>query len=338
MVKNKTVSVIIPCFNEERYIEGCLNSIIEQDYGLDNIEIIVVDGISDDRTVELIKRFSCVTLCFNIDKIVPISMNMGIKKAKGDFIVRIDAHCIYPKNYISTLIKNSMIYEADNVGAVVRTVPANDSAKAQAIAISMSHPLGVGNSYFRIGSDRVREVDTVPFGCYRKEVFNSLGLYDEELVRNQDDELNGRLKQNGGKIMLIPDLVIDYFARDKFSKLCRMFYQYGLFKPLVNKKLTLPTTLRQFIPLLFVSGLSFGLILGIFYPLLFQITLSVLSIYFGVLSLTTLRIIYKRKLNILTIPYLVCAFYMIHLSYGLGYIRGLINLFVENLLEFPKIR
>jgi glycosyltransferase involved in cell wall biosynthesis len=338
MVKNKSVSVIIPCFNEERYIEGCLNSIIEQDYGLENIEIIVVDGISDDRTVELIKRFSCVTLCFNIDKIVPISMNIGIKKAKGDFIVRIDAHCIYPINYISALIKNSLIYEADNVGAVVRTVPANDSAKAQAIAISMSHPLGVGNSYFRIGSDRVREVDTVPFGCYRKDVFNLLGLYDEELVRNQDDELNGRLKQNGGKIILIPDLVIDYFARDKFSKLYRMFYQYGLFKPLVNKKLISPTTFRQFVPLLFVSGILFGLILGIFYPLLFQMTLSGLLIYFGVILLTSLRTIYKKKLKIITIPYLVGAFYMIHLSYGFGYIRGLIDLFIKNLfVKVPDI-
>ena len=165
------VSIIIPCLNEEGYIKSCIESILSQDYQKDLIEILVVDGGSNDNTLSILKSFSEVTIINNPNKIVPISMNLGIKEAKGDFIIRIDAHCLYPKNYVSELIKNSVALNADNIGCIMETLPANDSSKAKAIAIGISHPLGVGNSYFRVGSSKTREVDTVPFGCYKKEVF-----------------------------------------------------------------------------------------------------------------------------------------------------------------------
>ena len=145
---------------------------------------------------------------------------------------------------------------ADNVGGVCRTLPASDSAMAKAIAVGMSHPLGVGNSHFRIGCrPEDRWVDTVPFGCYRREVFDRIGLFDEELVRNQDDELNLRLIKHGGRILLSPRIVCKYFARDSLAKLWRMYYQYGYFKPLVVRKVGGVMTLRQLLPPLFVLGL-----------------------------------------------------------------------------------
>ncbi len=177
---------------------------------------------------------------------------MGIAAARGTVIVRMDAHVEYPRNYLSSLVGLLEQSGADNVGGVVQTLPANDSPIARAIACGMSHPLGVGNSHFRIGAAEDRWVDTVPFGCYRREVFDRIGLFDEELVRNQDDELNLRLIKHGGRILLSPRIVSKYFARDSLPKLWRMYYQYGYFKPLVVRKLGGVMTARQLLPPLFV--------------------------------------------------------------------------------------
>ena len=149
------------------------------------------------------------------------------------------------------------------MGGVCRTLPAADTAVAKAIAVGMSHPLGVGNSHFRIGSSEDRWVDTVPFGCYRREVFDRIGLFDEELVRNQDDELNLRLIKHGGRILLSPRIVCKYFARDSLAKLWRMYYQYGYFKPLVVRKVGGVMTLRQLAPPLFVLCLAATALAGL---------------------------------------------------------------------------
>ena len=325
MINQISVSVIIPCFNEELYIENCIISILEQDFSNDKTEIIVVDGNSNDKTPQILKKYPQIKIFNNPEKIVPISMNIGIKNASGDFIVRIDSHCIYPKNYISELIRNAIKYNSDNIGTVMHTIPANESTKAKVIAIAISHPLGVGNSYFRIGSNRVREVDTVPFGCYKKEVFKNIGLYDEELIRNQDDELNGRLIQSGGKIILLPHIILEYYARDTIKKVFSMFYQYGFFKPLVNKKLKSPTSFRQFIPLFFVLGILIGPLLGFFNNLFFMITLYSISFYLLLLLMFSLKITKNKNLKFSAVLFLILTFFTIHWSYGWGYINGILN-------------
>jgi GT2 family glycosyltransferase len=189
----------------------------------------------------------------------------------------LDAHTEFPQNYFTNLINNAEKLGADNVGGVVKTLPADFTVKANAIAIALSHIFGVGNSHFRVGAKTIKEVDTVPFGCFRRDIFNKIGLFDVDLIRNQDDEFNGRIIKNKGKIFLIPQIVVKYYARDTIEKVFKMFYQYGLFKPLVNKKLGMPTTIRQFLPVLFVSGLFIGGILSIISKLFLIIYIVVID-------------------------------------------------------------
>jgi len=320
------VSIICPILNEEKFIENCFESIISQDYPLDFLEILFVDGMSNDTTRIIVQqccqKYINVKLLDNPYKVTPHALNIGIRASKGDVIIRIDGHCEYPTNYISTLVHQLFALKADNVGGVWNTLPAKQTGLCSAIAIGVSHPFGIGNSMHKVGAKEIIETDTVPFGCFRKDVFDRIGYFDEELIRNQDDEFNGRIIKNGGKIFLIPDLVIDYYARDKVSKMAKMFYQYGLFKPLVNKKLGSPATLRQFFPFLFVLGLITGLILSFIGKLFLIIYASVLTIYVS-LSLYFSSVEALKQKNIKLLFFLPYLFFIIHLSYGWGYLRGI---------------
>ena len=252
-------------------------------------------------------------------------MNIGIQAAKGDIIIRLDAHAIYPDNYFSELVTKLHELNADNVGAVCRTLPADDSPKCKAIAAALSSSFGMGNSYFRIGAKEIMQVDTVPFGCYRKEVFDKIGLYDIDLIRNQDDELNARLIKNGGKIYLIPYLIVDYFARNTIKKTGKMFYQYGLYKPLVNKKLGSPATIRQFFPLAFVLGLIFGLILSILIKYILISYVVVVTMYF----LLALMFSLKSYSSISQVMWQIATYFTIHLNYGWGYLVGIYKILTK---------
>lgn len=240
----------------------------------------------------------------------------------GDIIVRLDAHAVFPQNYLSELVKNLHELDADNVGGVCRTLPINDTPVCRSIAYVLSSSFGMGNSHFRIGADSIKEVDTVPFGCFKRELFERVGYFDEELTRNQDDEFNGRIIKNGGKIFLLPDLVIDYFARDTVAKVYKMFYQYGLFKPLVNKKLGQPATIRQFFPLLFVLGLILG-------PLTFLISSAFIWLYLGVLLVyLTLAAVFssRESRSLKEVLIKIWVYFVVHFAYGWGYINGIIKL------------
>jgi glycosyltransferase involved in cell wall biosynthesis len=326
------ISIIIPSRNEENFISNTLKSVINGNYPLEDMEILIVDGRSNDKTREIVKdfekRYKQIKLIDNPEQTVPYAMNYGIKESKGDIIVRLDAHSVYPSNYISKLVYWLEKLDADNVGGVWDTMPANDSVEAKAIAYSTSHSFGIGNAQYRISKkDEPYQVDTVPFGCYKRKVFDKIGLFDTDLTRNQDDELNARLIQNGGKIYLIPDLKIKYFARENFEKMFKMFYQYGYFKPLVNLKLKKPATLRQFIPPLFVLFLIMGSIASIIKPIVTIGFLMGLFIYFTVNALVSYKIS-KQKNNRKLFFYLVKCFFLIHLSYGLGYLKGIIDFVV----------
>jgi len=190
--------------------------------------------------------------------------------------------------------------------------------------VASSHPFGVGGSMHKIGASRIMETDTVPFGCYKREVFNKTGRFDVDLVRNQDDEFNGRLQNLGGKIFLIPQVIINYTARDTIAKMRKMYYQYGLYKPLVNKKLGAPATVRQFFPLLFLLGIIFGGIGSIFSPFILDISLAVITLYLfiGIVVGGMGAIRTHQPLLTLLMPY---VFFNIHISYGLGYLVGIFN-------------
>ena len=324
----KKVSVICPVFNEEKFIEACILSIIEQDYPQDSMEVLFLDGRSTDRTREIIQKYmeqyDFIKLLDNPERIVPYALNRGLEAAKGEVIMRLDGHCTYPTNYISELVRYLYQLDADNVGGVWNTQPAKDTPMCQAIALASSHPFGVGGSMHKIGASKIIETDTVPFGCYKREVFDKTGPFDTDLVRNQDDEFNGRLLNLGGKIYLIPQVIINYTARDTLCKARKMYYQYGLYKPLVNKKLGAPATVRQFFPLLFLFGIVLGGILSIFIPFVLHIYTTVLLLYLfiGIVVGSMSAIRAHQPLIALLMPY---VFFNIHMSYGIGYLVGIFN-------------
>ncbi len=320
----KRISVVVPCRNEEGFIGAFLENMLSQDYPQDCLEIIIADGMSTDNTAAIVKgyqrQYPAVQLINNEKQTVPYALNKAIRYATGDIIVRADVHAIYPANYLLELSERLITLHADNVGGVCETLPADNQRKSRAIAIVMSNWFGVGNSYFRIGAEAVKEVDTVPFGCFHRALFDRIGFFDEELTRNQDDEFNGRIIKNGGKIYLLPHLKIQYFARDKVSKMLRMFYQYGLFKPLVNIKLGAPATLRQFAPLCFLLGLFFGGLLSCLSQTLFMLYGAVLCLYLVLGLYACKRDIAKDPGLLFYTPWL---FLLIHLAYGWGYLSGI---------------
>ena len=318
------LSVIVPIYQEEKYISKCIDSMLSQDYPKDDLEIILVDGMSKDRTREIVATYTAkypfIRMIDNPERIAPCAMNRGIKEAKGDVIIRLDAHVYYPKNYFSLLVeKLNELPGAENVGALCNTLPVNDSITAQSIAAVLSSSFGMGNSHFRVGADKEMEVDTVPFGCFHRSIFDKVGLYDEELVRNQDDELNARIIKAGGKIYLIPQLVCEYYARDTAKKVYKMFYQYGVFKPLVNKKLGSPATVRQFFPLFFVLGLLVGPVVCLFLPVLWWAYFAVIMLWFILATSVSLKDSKNLK-RILTQNWI---YFVVHFGYGWGYIVGI---------------
>ena len=235
------VSVIIPCRNEAKHIDACIESVMACDYPRERLEVLVIDGMSDDGTRPLLeaiaRRHTAIRVLDNPKRTAPAALNIGVAAARGAVIMRMDAHNKYPSTYISMLVHWLEKSGADNVGGVWVTRPSSERAMARAIALGCSHPFGVGNSRFRLTVEKPCQVDTVPFGCYRRDVFDRIGMFDEELVRNQDIEFNLRLRNSGGSILLVPEVASYYHARDTLRELWRTHYQNGYFNMLVVRKM-----------------------------------------------------------------------------------------------------
>jgi len=321
------ISILIPIYNEEQYISKCIESILESDYSKENMEIILIDGGSDDNTLKIIdeyhKKYNFIKVLHNKEKIVPISMNLGIREAKGEYIIRLDAHASYPKDYFSKLVKYHKALGAANVGATILTDIRNKNVKSNAIKLILSHPFGVGNSDFRTGVTKIKEVDTVPFGCFHRSVFKQFGFYDERLVRNQDIELNKRIINGGGKIYLIPDVTCTYFARENFTDLAKNNFSNGKWNILTAyfTKTFHSLSLRHFIPLLFILSLLVPSLLTIWIPIVGWIAPLSLGSYLALVIIISLKLNSKET----TPLYLVTGFFILHLSYGLGSLIGLFS-------------
>lgn len=324
----KRVSIIVPCRNEADRIGPCLDSILASDYPADLLEILVVDGLSDDGTRDVVADYAArcpaVRLLDNPRRIVPTALNLGIRAAHGEIVVRMDAHVVYPPDYLRLLITALERTGADNVGGRMVTLPGHHGPVARAIAIVLSHPFGVGNSHFRIGTQAPCSVDTVPFGCFRRDVFDRIGLFDEQLIRNQDDEFNHRLLARGGRILLIPNVVSYYYARGRFSQLGRMAYQYGYFKPLVAHKVGRVMTLRQLVPPAFVASLCLLGPLAAIWPQAAQALATLVAGTYA-LGVTTCAVTSGRPYGARTIATLLMAFPILHASYGAGFLRGVLD-------------
>ncbi len=324
------VSIVIPCRNEHGWIDRCLESLLRTTYERDRLEIIVVDGMSDDGTRDVVRRCMAdheqVRLLDNPARITPTALNIGIASARGDIVVRVDAHNIYPDSYVTALVDWLMRSGADNVGGVWNTVPGGPGATAKAIALALAHPAGVGNARFRIGASEPMWVDTVPFGCYRRDVFERIGLFDEDLVRNQDDEFNIRLIRAGGRILLVPEIVSTYHARDSLTKLWRMYYQYGYFKPLVARKVGGVFTWRQLVPPALVASFAAALLGAMLVPAIAPVALALVAVYaFAVLSISIP--IAARHGPRVALSF-CAAIFALHFSYGLGFLKGAVDFLI----------
>lgn len=323
------ISIICPIYNEEKYISKCIDSIIAQDYPKEDLEVLFVDGMSTDKTRDLVagyqSKYPFILLLDNPNKIVPYAMNIGIKAAKGEIIIRLDGHALYPTNYFSQIVEwHKKLPDAWNVGGVCDTRVVNSNPVSEAIAKVMSDKFGVGNSTFRTGSDKeYLEADTVPFGAYKSFVFNKIGLYNEQLARVQDIELNKRLKHAGGKIYLVPSIHCTYIPRENYKAFYRNRYLtgYWVIKTCFITKTTKNLGLRHFIPALFVLALTLPIAFGFIWWPFFLITASVALLYFGAMLSRSIKIVDEKT----TVWSLLKAFSCIHFSYGLGSLSALFD-------------
>ena len=321
------ISVIVPVYNEENYIRECLDSIFAQDYPVDRMEWFFVDGMSPDRTVQILEEYreknpDLIRILCNPNKTVPYAMNIALRQVKGEYIVRLDAHAEYATNYFSKCIELLQRTGADNVGGVIETK--SRTPIGASIAKMLSTRFGVGDSQFRTnGQDGY--VDTVPFGAFRREVFEKYGLYDERLTRNQDSELNYRIIHGGGKIYLSNEIKLAYYCRDSVKGIVKMALMNGKWNIITSKLCPGSMRLRHFIPCIFVLSLIGMPLLSLLIPAfrwLFALELLAYLLLDTVFSARTAASIKE----FFVLLYLFPAF---HISYGWGSIQGICKVLLK---------
>jgi len=305
------VSFIIACRNEQKYIGKCLDSLTGNDYPKESLEILVMDGMSEDKTRDIVKgyiaRYSSIKIFDNPRKHTHHAFNEGVKRAKGDVIMIGGAHAAYEKDYISKCVKYLQDYKADNVGGILKTMPLHKTVVANGIAICLSSFFGAGGAHFRMGLEKPTWVDTVFGGCYRKEVFEKIGLFNENLEGSHDIEFNLRLKKAGGKILLAPDIVAYYYPSSTIRDFFVHNLEDGVWATLPLKFTDQTLKLRHYIPLMLILTLPVSLWFYIPASLCFsaKIALQEKDIrYFLVMP-----IVYGSR----------------HVGYGLGSLWGLIK-------------
>ncbi len=320
----KKVSVLIPCRNEVEAIGNCLDNVCNFEEPDGGFEVIVVDGMSNDGTREIIlekiRQYPNLILVDNPMKTIPYAMNLGIQKAKGDYIVRTDVRCIHPKTYLRDLIELSKQTQADNVGGVLE--PVGNSYIQKSIALAYKSPISMGGA-LRDRGNFIGETDAVYGGCFKKKRLLEIGMYDVNMVKNEDDELSFRLRKNGGKVVQSGKIKVKYFPRKKFRHLFKQFMQYGYWKVPVLKKHPRQASWRHLAPSILVLSF-FALSITAFFN---SYALFGLLFYSGsyllILSLESLRLTYRNTLKLLA--GVIISIGSIHIGFGIGFISGVLS-------------
>ncbi len=327
------VSSVVACRNEISHIRALLDSILEQDMAGVGWEAIIADGMSDDGTRDVLAEYSArypqLRMVDNPKLIVSTGLNAAIRAARGTVIMRMDAHTTYAPDYCRTCAETLERTAADNVGGPARTVARG--VRARAVAAAFHSPFSTGGASFH-DVEYEGWVDTVPYGCWRKATLEGIGLFDEDLVRNQDDELNLRLVRAGGKIWQSPAIVSWYSPRSTVSNLFRQYFQYGFWKVAVIRKHRLPASWRHAVPVLFI--LANVLLLGAATAMsalrispwgttAAELWLALIISYTGAMLCASVRTAARWGWAIF--PYLPAVFATYHLSYGLGFLAGLLR-------------
>lgn len=316
------VSVVLAVRNEEKSILKTLESIAAQDYPSARFEVVIADGESQDRTTAIVAEFirdrPGFRLVRNPGRIVACGLNEAIRCSQGEVIVRVDGHTLLEKDYVSCCVSALKETGADNAGG--RMYAVGVGLQGQALAEATSSPFGIGNAFFHFSRER-RWVDTVYLGAWRRETFKKYGLFDEALVRNQDDELNYRIRSGGGRVLLTPEIRSTYFVRASFAAAFRQYFQYGFWKVRVLQKHPRQMKVRQFVPGLFFAALA---VLAGFSPVFTgaRILLTALLIAYT-LSAMAAAFPSALKKGPVFLPVVSAAFGVLHIAYGLGWCAGL---------------
>lgn len=323
----KSVGIVIPCFNEEKSIRSCIESVFSSDYS-GEILVVVCDGMSTDNTRSIIngltETYPQLTLLDNPKRHTPVGLNIGLKFLETDIKIILGAHATVATDFISKNVATLDTHpEAGCVGGIINNIYENETSRI--IGLAMSSPFGVGNARFRTGGED-GWVDTVAFGAYRKEVFHQIGYFDESLVRNQDDEFNYRLTSNGFKIYFTDSIQSNYHVRASFKKLYRQYNQYGYWKVYVNKKVKAITSIRQLFPAIFVFCVLFGALLGFLHPILFYNWIFGICMY----MVTAIYFAAEKTKSANEIFMVLFTFMILHWSYGSGYLKGIITFILLN--------
>lgn len=320
-------TVIIPTLNEEKFIGGAIKSVVEQVFPFEDVDLIVVDGGSTDKTVQIVEsiilEYPNVRLLNNPKKIQSAAFNIGVAASDAPYILRLDAHVLYDKNYISQVIARLESDECvGNVGGRLITKPSEESFQAKANAIVNQVRFGIGGAAFRVGAS-YGEVDSVPFGAFPRRVIESVGGMREDLPRGEDNEYNTRIRHAGYKIIFDPEIVSTYFARPTIRTSCHQMYANGVSVGHLIHVAPNSVSLRHCVPCMFVMSLIISALLACFYPVGWIMLGAILGLYFGTNIMASILVCIKFGWKYIII--LPVMFFAVHTSYGVGTLVGLIS-------------
>jgi succinoglycan biosynthesis protein ExoA len=318
------VSIIVPCYNEESTIRLLLDALCRQTWNCAEMEVILADGMSSDRTREEVAAFQrenpCLKVCLvdNPKQNIPAGLNRALEAAQGEIVVRLDAHSVPAADYVERCVDALKDGVGDNVGGVWEILPGGRSRIARSIAVAAAHPFGVGDALYRYATETA-EVDTVPFGAFKRETLNRIGFFDETLLTNEDYELNARLRQMGGRVWLDPKIRSGYFARPDLPALAKQYFRYGFWKWRMLQRYPKTLRWRQALPPVFVLSIVGLVALSTFWDVARILLLMEVCLYFLVLAAGTIpTVIRKKDLGLLIgVPFAIAT---MHISWGSGFL------------------
>jgi cellulose synthase/poly-beta-1,6-N-acetylglucosamine synthase-like glycosyltransferase len=324
-----TVSIIVPCYNEEKRIRFLLDAVFSQTYPRALLDVTIADGHSSDRTREVIVAFQRehpdlkLQVVDNSVGSIPGGLNRAIEASCGEIILRLDAHSAPYPDYVEKSVAALDAGKGDNVGGVWEIHAGAETWMAKSIAVAAAHPLGVGDALYRHAKEAA-SVDTVPFGAWRRALVDKVGGYDESLLTNEDYEFNARIRRFGGKIWLDPSIRSIYFARSTFGALAKQYFRYGFWKFKMLRRYPGTLRWRQALPPVFVTSLIGAGLLALFWSPFAGLAGLELLVYFGILGLVSLQLGFKRKEFFLVFG-LPLAIAVMHITWGGGFLWSILS-------------
>lgn len=328
----ENISVVIPCYNEERFIDKVLNNLADQ-YDSKHYEIIIVEGMSNDRTREVIASFCHqrpdlnIRVLDNPDRQIPKALNLGIAAAQGEIIARMDAHAVASPGYIRRCADVLRKTGAGVVGMPCRVCPGDETLLAQAIALGVSNKFGIGDAKYRLQDDSESDesVDTVAFGFFRKAIWQQIGGFNEELLTNEDYDFNYRVRHIGKEVILGRTEHCDYFARNTLKGLAKQYWRYGSWKARMVLLNPQSIKLRHLVAPVFVISMLIWVIIALFFPLAWFLLAGEIACYLMVSLRFSYQIARDAKRGIGLFVLMPLVFLTIHWTWGSGFLIGLIR-------------